>query len=86
MVISDKAKEATASGATDAPQYRAAARNMRRPEDKMVIRMATLNVGTLSGRSAEVVDFMKRRSVGFCVYRKRSGSPIEQGWLVMGSK
>ena len=61
MLVKDKSKEATASGATDAPQYRAAARNMRRPEDKMFIRMATLNVGTLSGRSAEVVDFMKRR-------------------------
>ena len=61
MVTKDKSKEATASGATDAPQYRAAARNRRRPEDKKFIRMATLNVGTLSGRSAEVVDFMKRR-------------------------
>ena len=53
--------EATASGATDAPKNRASAKNMRRPEERKLIRMATLNVGTLSGRSAEVVDFMKRR-------------------------
>ena len=60
MSIKWKSKRATAYREIDAPQSRVAAKNMRIPGTDE-LRIATLNVGTMSGKSGEVVDFMKRR-------------------------
>ena len=38
----------------------------QRPDDKLKFRVASLNVGTMRGRSGEVVETMNRRMVDMC--------------------
>ena len=37
------------------------------------IRFGTCNIGTLTGKSMEVVDIMTRRRINLCAYKKLSG-------------
>ena len=48
------------------------------------IRIGTLNVGSMTGRSREVVDVMERRKVDiFYVCRKQDGEAIKQRTLAV---
>ena len=45
----------------------------RKKAKKINLRVATLNVGTMTGKGREVADFMERRGWRYCVCRKLAG-------------
>ena len=51
----------------------------RKKAKKIKLRVATLNVGTMTGKEREVADLMERRGVDIlCVCRKLAGRGREQ--------
>ncbi len=40
---------------------------------EMRLRLGSVNVGTMRGRSAEIVEVMERRRLDFVVYKRRGG-------------
>ena len=79
----------TTSGATDALHLPAAARNVRGPgrasnrqRPLCEVRMGSfnVNVGTMEGKTLEVVGIIKRRKMEvLCVYRRRRGEETGHG-------
>ena len=47
--------------------------------EKVTLRVGTVNVGTLKGRSGEVVDMAGRRKLDICFYKKRDGEEEVRG-------
>ena len=50
----------------------------RKKSKKIKLKVATLNVGTMTGKRREVADLMERRGWTYCVRRKRAGRERKQ--------
>ena len=50
---------------------------------RTLIRVGTLNIGTMAGRRRKQADMMERRNVDteYCTYRKQSGKGVKRGIL-----
>ena len=48
---------------------------------RSLIRLGTLNIGTMTGRERELADMMEQRNVDILFYRKQSGKGVKQGTL-----
>ena len=52
-----------------------------------LIRVGTLNIGTMTGRGRELADMMERRNVDiYSAYKKLSGKGVKQGTLEVDVK
>ena len=53
---------------------------------RSLIRVGTLNIGTMTGRGRELADMMERRNVDILSYKKLSGKRVKQGTLEVDVK